>query len=911
MDGLTTVLQRFQFYDKFSRFDWSKMRRETWEESVTRAVDFLAELGGHRDVIPYDEIYRYMLDCKIMSSLRLLSMAGQAARRNNVAIYNCAASAVDSLDVFVEALLISMAGCGFGFSVERRFVDKLPEVKPRTGLIFNHVVDDSSEGWADALRFGIENFFNGNDVLFDYSLVRPAGAILRTKGGRASGPDALKNCIDTFRKIIFSAAGRKLRPIEVHDLMCSVGQCAVCGGVRRTAMISVFDPDDTEMLQAKVGTFPSIRWNANNSVALPDVLDRELFDGLFSLMHRSRNGEPGFLNRRSIRITVPERRNKDYLFLPNPCQPGYATVLTPFGIRTLSDISVGDKIWSGKRWATVVNKVSSGVKDVYRYRTRYGFFVGTKDHKVFVSSTRKLPVSRAGKIVPAVGNPPRNSFFADEDVFWGIYCGAYKLGRGKLVRLVVGKSRTKVKEFLSRYLGLFGDFTSVSLCIDKTPLDVCREYLTKTPDKVISFLRGLFSVKAIVYNITNFYTRLYIKLPGELMDMVQLMLSSVGILSEKDGRGRLAIRKDVPLFFERVGFLDGYRPIGNHYHNYRHRSFEILDAEKIDECEVFDITVDVSEHSYWTGGLLVSNCGEIILRETGEFCNLSMVIAREDDTVSSLAEKVRLATIIGTIQSTATHFPGLRPCWRRNAEEERLLGVDISGHYDCPVLDDEAVLGYLRRVAVETNERFARILGIRQAAAVTCVKPSGNSSTLFNCSPGIHPRWSKYYIRNVRVSATSPLYRLMRDQGVPMHPENGQTWSNADTFVVHFPVKSPDFCTTAEDITGVDHFLRWLKVKKYYTEHNPSVTIYYSDSELEKLKSLVWENIDYVTGITFLPKEDIKYDQMPFEKITESEYRRLVNDFPVIDFSRLPEYEEEDMTTAAQELSCFAGSCLI
>ena len=302
-------------------------------------------------------------------------------------------------------------------------------------------------------------------------------------------------------------------------------------------------------------------------------------------------------------------------------------------------------------------------------------------------------------------------------------------------------------------------------------------------------------------------------------------------------------------------------------------------------------------------------CGEIVLRPY-EFCNLSIAVARYEDTPETLKEKVEVATIIGTIQSMATNFPGLREQWKKNCEEERLLGVDITGQMDCPALNDLVFLE-LKEHAVETNKKYAEILGIKQSASVTCVKPSGNSSQLFNCSSGLHARHYPYYIRNVMVSTHSPLFKVLQDSGVPMDPENGQTAEKAITWVIHFPMKTPDTLPTQEDLTALDQLRIWQRNKLSWTEHNPSCTITYRPSELPALTSWVWNNIKIIGGLSFLPQMDAKYEQMPYEKITEEKYKELVSKFPKIDFSRLYLYEKDDMTTAAQELACMSGACEI
>lgn len=617
-------IQKFQFFDKYSRFNYDFGRRETWKETVNRAVDYLREISNNAlDSADYDRVRTSVLEMKSAPSMRLLAMAGPAARRNNIGIYNCSYQPVDSIDSFVEALLISMNGCGVGFSVESKYVENLPRVKRQIGgEPINKVVEDTTEGWADALRYGMEIWFEGGDVRFDYSELRPAGAILKVKGGRSSGPDPFRKMMEFVRERILSRQGSFLRPLDAHDIMCEVGNAAVSGGMRRTAMISLFDFDDQEMRDCKSGDFErdnSQRWNANNSAVWPSqgLTQTEVVKQMMEMVETGR-GEPGIFNRQSAINMRPARRSE-----------------AEFGT-----------------------------------------------------------------------NP----------------------------------------------------------------------------------------------------------------------------------------------------------------------------------------------------------CGEIILRPY-EFCNLSIAIARKEDTYESLKDKVEVAAIIGTIQAMATNFPGLRPQWKQNCEEERLLGVDINGQLDSPVAQEPWVQGKLRQVAVETNRVYAEKLGINQAAAVTCVKPSGNSSQLFNCSSGIHARWAPYYVRNIRVSAHSPIYKVLKDEGVPMDPENGQSSETATTYVVHFPVKSPDGAKTRKTMSAISQCNYWLQNKVNWTEHNPSVTITYYPHEIIDLIKWVWDNRDLIGGMAFLPAFDAAYAQMPYQEVNQSEYEKLAAVFPPIDFSKLYRYEEEDYTKAAQELACVAGAC--
>lgn len=631
-DGSTeyfpTALQQFQFFDKYSRFNWDWMRRETWVETIDRVMEYLRWLVAEQSIGSLDEeiwdrVQAEMLFQGAMPSMRALSQAGEAAKRDSLSIYNCSYSTVDCIDTFVEALRISTAGCGVGYSVERQYVESFPRIqRQRIGKKKYHLIEDSAFGWADALRVGLEAWFAGDDVEFEYGLIRPAGTPLKIKGGRASGPDPLRFVLDFCRAKVLSRQGSFLRTLDAHDMMCVIGGAAVSGGVRRTAMICLYSWDDHDMRDCKSGDFPEYRWNANNSAVWPDGLSQiEITDQMMAMV-RSKRGEPGIFSRSNAIRTKPERRAE-----------------AEFGT-----------------------------------------------------------------------NP----------------------------------------------------------------------------------------------------------------------------------------------------------------------------------------------------------CGEINLRPQG-LCNLTIAVARMDDTEEDLYRKVEIATIIGTIQSLATNFPGMREDWARNCVEERLLGVDITGQADCPLLDRVTPEGALlreglRHHAVAVNAEVAAMLGINASAAITCDKPSGNSSQLLNTSSGLHRRWAPFYIRRTRVSASTPVFRVLKEAGVPLSPENGSSVLNADTWVASWPVKSPEGALTRKDFSAVDQCNFWLLNKAHWTEHNPSVTITYQPEEILSLIQWVWDHREVIGGMAFLPADDALYQQAPYEEITEEQYEAMVADFPPVDFSLLYAFEQTDMTEAAQTVACVVGA---
>lgn len=619
--------QTFIATSRYARWLDGENRRETWAETVARYVTNIVPDQCEYPTDIYDAIH----DMDVMPSMRSMMTAGPAASRDNTCMYNCSYLPVDDPKSFDEAMFILLCGTGVGFSVERQYVSKLPEVPVFTGKTpFGYItVDDSKEGWATAFRQVLASLWDGVVPYWDVSKVRPAGAKLKTFGGRASGPDPLVElfefAIDTFKQ----AQGRKLTSIECHDLMCKVGEVVVVGGVRRSAMISLSNLSDDRMRHAKSGqwwaTDPQ-RALANNSVSYTDKPDMESFMREWLSLMESKSGERGVFNRQAAENQAAKNGRRD----------------------------------RGHEWGT---------------------------------------------------NP----------------------------------------------------------------------------------------------------------------------------------------------------------------------------------------------------------CSEIILRPY-QFCNLSEVICRADDTLETLKEKVRLATIIGTIQSTYTHFPYLRDVWRENTEEERLLGVSLTGIMDCNELNNNdrtlpAILDTLRQTAIGTNSEWAAKLGIPVSAAITCIKPSGTVSQLTDTASGIHARHSEYYIRTVRGDNKDPLTEFMKSVGIPNEPD---VMKPDATTVFNFPVKSPQGAVTRNDMTALEQLELWLTYQRHWCEHKPSVTISVRDNEWMEVGAWVWKHFDEVSGISFLPHSDHSYKQAPYQECSKREYEDMLAMMPdKIDWVDLALYEMDDTTKGSQQLACSSGVCEI
>ena len=629
---LKTDYMSFIHTSRYSKWLNDLGRRETWAETVGRYMDNIVH-PVVEDISLREEIRQEFITTGITPSMRSVMTAGKASKRDNTCMYNCAYTTVDNILAFDEAMFILLCGTGVGFSVERQYVSKLPvvpdEFTKRDDAI---IVGDSKEGWAKALRKLVKALYAGELSNWDTSGVRPAGAKLKTFGGRASGPAPLIDLFTFVTSVFTNAKGRKLSSIECHDIMCKIGEVVVVGGVRRSAMISLSNLSDDRMRHAKSGSWwennPQ-RALANNSVAYTEKPDAMSFMREWTSLVESGSGERGVFN-------------------------------------------------------------------------------------------REASVKQAGK----------------------------------------------------------------------------------------------------------------------------------------NGR-------------RKVDYEFGTNP-----------------------------------------------CSEIILRPN-QFCNLSEVVVRKEDTFADLKRKVRLATILGTIQSTYTHFPYLRKVWKDNTDEERLLGVSLTGIMDNPITNGtdghmlyelDKLLSTLKQVAVDTNKEWADKLGIPQSTAISCIKPSGTVSQLVDSASGIHARHSEYYIRTVRGDNKDPVTQFMIDQGIPNEPD---VMKPDATTVFSFPQKSPEGAITRNDMTAIQQLELWLTYQRHWCEHKPSVTVTVRDEEWLEVGAYVYKYFDEMSGVSFLPHSDHTYQQAPYQECTSSEYDAMMLHMPEsIDWSLLSSYESEDNTVGTQTFAC-VGSCEI
>ena len=620
--------QSFIHKSRYARWLDVENRRETWEETIQRYIDFWKDREQLNEE-EASELYEAIHSMDVMPSMRCMMTAGEALKRDNVAGFNCSYLHIDHPRAFDELMYVLMCGTGVGFSVERNFIAKLPEVAEtfhKTSSTI--VVSDSKLGWASAFRELIAMLYAGKIPEWDMGRVRPAGARLKTFGGRASGPEPLIDLFNFCVGVFTKAGGRKLTSIECHDVCCKIADIVVVGGVRRSALISLSNLSDQRMSKAKSGDW----W-----------------------------------------------RNE--------------------GQRRLANNSVA--------------------------------YTEKPDFEAFLTEMKNLYESKAGE-------------------------------------------------------------------------------------------RGVFS--------------------------------------------RVAAQK----IAARNGRRDPVQDFGT------------------------------------------NPCSEIILR-SNEFCNLSEVVVRADDTLDTLKRKVRLATIIGTLQSSLTDFRYLRVRWKRNTEEEALLGVSLTGIMDHAVLGTDSAelpswLQEMRDVSIATNKEWAEKLGVHQSVAITCVKPSGTVSQLVDSASGIHPRFSKHYVRRVRSDRKDPLAIYMEQAGFPVEKDV----MNDSTVVFSFPVKAPEDSITVSEVGAMEQLALWKTYQNNWCEHKPSITVYYTDSEYLQVCQWIWDNFDICSGISLLPRSDHVYQQAPYEDISEEKYEALKADMPSnVNWEDLAQFEKEDNTTGTQELACTGGACEI
>lgn len=985
-------LGEFIYYRTYSRWIEEENRRETWIETVDRYMGFMEEnLGDKLTAEEYKEVREGILNQEAMPSMRLLQFAGRATKSTNVCAYNCSFIAPSRIQDFAEIVYISMCGTGVGFSVENQNVQQLPQIKKQTGeKLPAHLIADSKEGWADALTLGLKTWFDGKDIEFDYSALRPAGARLKTMGGKSSGPDPLRSLLSFTRTKILKKQGRRLSNLDVHDIICKIGEIVVAGGVRRSALISLSDLDDTEMRDAKKGQFylsEPQRSLANNSAVYTQKPTAEEFMEEWIALMKSGSGERGIFNRGGLAKTLPERRLKvlkGYIgeLGTNPCVTNDTWVMTENGpnqVKNLIDAPF-QAIINGEAHSSF-GFFKTGEKDVFEVKTTRGFkFKATNNHKVLTVEYKTRKVQRnvwkevqdlipGDKIILHNHQELEWSGKGSKDEGWllGNLLGDGNIEKSGKVNLDYwGENQVSMMEHaanlvhatvngrsdLAGHIAKTGYARVGSVNLGKLAasynLTHSHKLITETIEETSSdfhqgFLAGWFDADGSVQG--NQLKGVSVRLSSNSLpnlESAERMLARLGIISSiyknrrqgelrslPDGRGDyksywceanhelIITGKNISVFRERIGFRDNLKQsqlnilLNKYARNLNQESFsaEVSEVAFIGKKEVYDCQVP-NINAFDGNGIYLHNCGEIIL-QSRQFCNLSEVVCRAEDTENSLLRKIRLATILGTYQATLTNLPYLSKEWTENCEKERLLGVSMTGQWDSSTAREPKVLSKLKEEAIRVNQEYAKRFKINESTCITCVKPSGNLSQTVDCSSGLHPRHSEYYIRRVRIAHTDALFKMLRDQKIPYHPEVGQSPESATTYVVDFPVKSPKDAVLKDNLTALELLEHWKIVKINFTEHNPSVTVSIGDNEWIAVANWVYNNWDWIGGLSFLPRSNHVYQLAPYEEINEEQFNELSDKFAGLDFSQIMAYEKRDETDIKKELACAGGVCEI
>lgn len=968
--GFPTPASEFVYCRTYSRWIDSLNRRETWPETVDRVLSFLKEERG--DKVPdkvFRKIKKYMLSFDVLPSMRLVWAAGPAAKADNTPIYNCAFSAVDSVESFSEALYILMCGTGYGYSVERKYIELLPEVAKvdySTRHIRKFQITDDKKGWADSVKVLMSSLYEGSDVDFDYSLIRPKGAKLKTMGGRASGPEPLVRLHAFIRDVFSKAQGRKLTPLECSDIMNEIAEIVVVGGVRRSSEIGLSDLDSEEMRHAKDWPFPPRRFMSNNSAVYTEKPNAVTFLKEWTSLAASGTGERGIFNLYSAKKNSPERRDSSILTGTNPCKPLNSLILTPNGYITFAQaikmpgefLDIVSETGVKKASKPFLTKKNAQVSKITL--SNGSFLYGTPDHRHMNYDGEWVEIKdfeigmRLKFIGDAVSSPSIEHIDRYEEglIAGWIHGDGWFFDRsdsiGYSVGMCFGNHEMDVIDFFEKKLDIKTKphpqkpktcrvFSSHRTCLSQRILkegyNLNKEDLTwlylKDKDYKLGFIKALFTADGSVRkqnNVELYSTR------RSALEVISNILREFGIYNTitihsneksyvaKDGKRRnnkTAFKINVYAGqYKKIGFISEFK--NNLLQNqelrdiFRYKDYvSVIDIEPEHSYEdVYDISVFDNEHSFIDMGVITHNCGEILLR-SNEFCNLSTIIVKPWDDAETLLEKIECAAWIGTIQSSFTNFPYLRDKWKQNCDEERLLGVSISGQMDNPDLLTADILKAMKQKAIKVNKRASKVLEINESAAITAGKPEGSTSQLTHSGSGCHVWYSPYFIRRYRISKTDPLYRLMNDQGFEFTPENGQTEDDASTMVVSFPTKAPDTAKFRKDVTAIQQ-LEWYKhIQTNWCEHNQSCTIYVKENEWLEVGNWVYQNWDIVNGVSFLPYDGGHYEQAPYEEIDEEKYNKLLKQLPKIDFSVLSYYEAEDNTEGAKSYACTSGACEI
>lgn len=867
---------------------------------------------------------------------------------------NCYFVPIDSIESFCFLFDMLMVGGGVGFSIATDRVYKLPDIRPgvqvtrRDTSDVDYVVPDNREGWVELLRRVLTSFFvTGRSFTYSCHCIRSKGAPIRGFGGTASGPEELAKGLTNICTILGRRAGKSLRPIDALDICNIIASVVVAGNVRRSAQIALGYSDDTAYLNAKrwdLGNIPNWRAMSNNTLMADSY---EEIPSLFWDGYQG-NGEPyGLFNldlARSIGRIIDGKRYPDPRVRGiNPCQPGFATVITPEGLTTFSKIGIGSKIWTETGWATVTNKWSTGTKPVYKYSTTAGFFLGTEDHRL-VSDGQKIKAKECASVDLLAGPYAETTTHDYQAVMDGLVIGdgtVHKASNNKVLLCIGSKDSDYHTSEISHLIishrpGIDSRMWDIKTTI--TAEELPRTFLRTIPSRYYysdagttkAFLRGLFSANGSVLKCG----RVSLKASSRaLIEQVQLMLSSVGICSYitttkattvafSNGNYvcresyALNINKDADKFFSAIGFLQGYKQKileaalsanKNNSSDRKKTNYDITSIQYMGDFEVFDITVDNAPHTYWTGGLNVSNCAEQTL-DPWECCclvELCLPLLKDLEQFHSASENVY--RIAKTMISLKHHWPQTNTVM----EENRRIGIGITGICQQTKFASKAygtVYNHLR----DFDLAYSRLVGVRPSIKITTTKPSGTVSLLPGVTPGIHPAYAQHYIRRIRMSATDPLVAVAITHGYPVESVyNFDGTADSNTVVVSFPIASPRGTRLARDMSAIDQLELQKQIQTYWSDNAVSITCYYKKEELPAIHQYLKDNYKTtIKSVSFLLHSDHGFKQAPYEEITKEQYTALSSQTRPITSLTTESSSSLDHTLSDNQ-ECTSGACPI
>ena len=885
----------------------------------------------------FEEVY-----CAVVPETHSFALEG------NILTGNCWYVNINDIESFCFTFEHLMLGGGVGFSIKREHIHELPKVQKNVSIKHDldaqgnptkdadFIVPDSREGWVSLLRKVLESYFLTGDS-FSYStiLIRGAGEPIRGFGGSASGPKYLIEMVDQICKILSTREGKKIRSIDALDICNIIGSCVVAGNVRRSALIAIGDPDDYLYLRAKrwdLGNIPNWRSMSNNSIYCDsyDHIMENVWDGYAG------NGEPyGFINiglaKKYGRLGEKVKDNCDGM---NPCQPYSAPVLTKNGIRQMGEIEVGDEIWSETGWTTVIKKWSNGIKKTYKYNTTAGYFYGTENHKL-VSNSQKVEAKYCESIDILSGSYSPNILLDPRDVMDGLVIGdgsVHKASSNK-VYLCIGEDdqdyfKSEVKDLILDKNLISGNYSffDIETTIESNELtytfdrEIPNRFLYGNKSKICGFLRGLYSANGSICG-----NRITLKASSKkIIEQVQLMLSSVGIKSYyttnksssvKFKNGEFLCKESYDLnisidrdkFYESIGFIQSYKinALVNLLKSIKKASepakntYDIKSIDFVREEEVFDITVDNDSHTYWTGGCNVSNCAEATL-EHAEPCDLSELYLNK---IESKDELFICAKLLYKTQKAILTLPSISKATEEVVRRNMRIGLGVTGI--CQSVEKLEWLDECYLKLREYDKEWSKERDWVESIKLTVVKPSGTLSILAGSTSGVHPAFSKYFIRRIRMASNDPLVKACQDLGYKTeYVKNFDGSYNHDTIVIEFPCQFENDTIFAENMKAVEQLEMVKRIQTIWADQAVSCTVYYRKEELSEIKE--WLRKNYKKGlksVSFLLHSEHGFDQAPYEEITEKKYLSMVKKVkPLTDI-------KIESGAAIDGIECESGAC--